>query len=193
MRKLRVTEMGRLTVDEYRRAAKVPLTVVLDGVRSAHNVGSILRTCDAFRIAGVMLCGITPAPPSAEIHKTALGAEDSVSWRHYATTTEAIAALRAEGCHRVWAVEQCEGSTTLRQATHHMTTLPHGTPVAIVLGNEVHGVGQEAIDLCDACIEIAQYGTKHSLNVAVAAGIVIHALATTADREGEAGREAAMQ
>lgn len=189
MRKLRVTEMQRLTPDEYRRAPKVPLTVVLDDVRSANNVGSILRTCDAFRITEVVLCGITPVPPMAAIHKTALGAEDSVSWHHEASATAAVTALRAAGCH-VWAAEQCEGSTPLCQAADMIAAAGsdsddrHARPsVAVVFGNEVKGVAQHVVDLCDGCIEIPQYGTKHSLNVAVAAGIVIHSLARALGRE----------
>ena len=192
MRKLKITEMHRLTADQYRRAPKVPLTVVLDDVRSANNVGSILRTCDAFRIQQVVLCGITPQPPLPAIHKTALGAEDSVSWRHVTEATETLTALRTAG-YTLWAVEQCEGSMTLDQAADIIVarcreTLPTSAdishaaapginPVAIIFGNEVRGVDQRVIDLCHACIEIPQYGTKHSLNVAVAAGIVIHRLA----------------
>lgn len=167
MRKLKVTEMGRLTVEEYHAAEKLPVVVVLDHVRSLHNVGSVLRTADAFRLAGVALCGITATPPSAEIHKTALGAEDSVAWRYYKDTREAVAELREAG-YKVLAVEQCEGSQMLSSLR-----LDAAGRYALVVGNEVKGVSQDVVDMCDGCIEIPQYGTKHSLNVSCAAAIVI--------------------
>lgn len=167
MRKLRVTEMNRLTVDEFKKAGKMPLTVVLDDVRSMYNVGSVLRSCDAFRVEAVWLCGITAAPPHPEIHKTALGAEDSVEWRHFASAAEAVAELQARGV-RVMAVEQCEGSTRLDDFRPEP-----GAAYAVVLGNEVKGVHQDVVDACDGCLEIPQYGTKHSLNVSVTAGIVV--------------------
>ena len=167
MRKLRITEMRRLSVEEFRAAGKLPLTVVLDDIRSQHNIGSVLRTCDAFRIENVLLCGITATPPTAEIHKTALGAEDSVSWKHCDSAAEAVRLLKSNGC-TVYAVEQCEGSTMLQRLE-----LNGGGKYAIVLGNEVKGVRQEVVDLCDGCVEIPQFGTKHSLNVSVAAGIVL--------------------
>lgn len=167
MRKLKVTEMNRLTVDEFRTSDKMPLTVVLDDVRSLYNVGSVLRSCDAFRVEEVVLCGITAAPPHPEIHKTALGAEDSVSWRHADSALEAVRELRRQGV-TVMAVEQCEGSTMLN------TFVPEtGRRYAIVLGNEVKGVRQDVVDECDGCLEIPQFGTKHSLNVSVTAGIVV--------------------
>lgn len=165
--------MARLTVDEFHEAAKLPLTVVLDDVRSAHNVGSIFRTCDAFRVERIILCGITSTPPSAEIHKTALGAEDSVAWEYYPTAMEAVDMLHHKG-YNVIAVEQCEGSVLLQSLTNK-----HDKRCAIILGNEVKGVHQEVIDLCDGCIEIPQYGTKHSLNISVAAGIVIWEIASS--------------
>lgn len=168
MRKLKITEMGRMSVEEFRRADKLPLVVVLDHVRSLYNVGSVLRTADAFRLAGVALCGITATPPNAEIHKTALGAEDSVCWRYFPDTLEAVRRLQAEG-YTVLAVEQCEGSTML-----HDFTPREGARYAVVLGNEVKGVQQEVVDACAGCLEIPQYGTKHSLNVSVTAGIVIY-------------------
>ena len=167
MRKLRVTEMNRLTVDEFKAADKLPLIVVLDDVRSMYNVGSVLRSCDAFRVEEVLLCGITAVPPHPEIHKTALGAEDSVSWRHYESAMEAVAELKSRGV-RVMAVEQCEGSTMLNEFTPE-----EGRRYAVVLGNEVKGVRQEVVDACDGCLEIPQFGTKHSLNVSVTAGIVV--------------------
>ncbi len=171
MRKLRTIEMGRLTVDEFKEAEKMPLTVVLDDVRSMYNVGSVFRTGDAFRIEAVWLCGISATPPATEIHKTALGAEDSVEWHYCPTAAEAVARLRAGGC-RVLAVEQAEGSTKL-----HEFSPERGVRYAVVLGNEVKGVHQEVIDLCDGCLEIPQFGTKHSMNVSVTAGIIIYRFA----------------
>ena len=168
MRKLRTIEMKRLTAEEYRQAEKVPLVVVLDDVRSMHNVGSVLRTADAFRLEGVWMCGITGTPPHAEIHKTALGAEDSVDWRYCTTALEAVKKLKEEGVE-VLAVEQAEGSTMLQDFSRDPSRR-----YAIVLGNEVKGVHQEVIDQCDGCLEIPQNGTKHSMNVSVAAGIVIY-------------------
>ena len=167
MRKLKVTEMNRLTVDEFKDAEKLPLTVVLDDVRSMYNVGSVLRSCDAFRVKAVVLCGITATPPHPEIHKTALGAEDSVAWRHAGSALDAVRELQSRGV-TVMAVEQCEGSTMLD------TFRPDpARSYAVVLGNEVKGVSQAVVDACDGCLEIPQYGTKHSLNVSVTAGIVV--------------------
>ena len=160
--------MKRLTIEEYREAEKVPLIVVLDDVRSMHNVGSVLRTADAFRLEAVWMCGITGTPPHAEIHKTALGAEDNVDWRYFDNALEAVKKLKEESVE-VLAVEQAEGSTMLQD---FKPTPSHR--YAIVLGNEVKGVHQEVIDLCDGCLEIPQRGTKHSMNVSVAAGIVIY-------------------
>ena len=159
--------MGRLTVDEFKTAEKLPLTVVLDDVRSLYNVGSVLRSCDAFRVEAVVLCGITATPPHAEIHKTALGAEDSVEWRYCASALDAVEELRRRGV-TVMAVEQCEGSTMLDEFRPEA-----GRRYAVVLGNEVKGVRQEVVDACDGCLEIPQFGTKHSLNVSVTAGIVV--------------------
>ncbi len=160
--------MARLSVSEFKEADKMPLVVVLDDVRSMYNVGSVFRTGDAFRIEAVCLCGISATPPSTEIHKTALGAEDSVEWRYYASATEAVAHLRSAG-YEVLAVEQVEGSTKL----HHFSP-ERGRRYAVVFGNEVKGVRQEVVDLCDGCLEIPQFGTKHSMNVSVTAGIVIY-------------------
>ena len=167
MRKLKVTEMGRLTLGEFREAEKQPIAVVLDHVRSLHNVGSVFRTSDAFCIEEVLLCGITAQPPHPEIHKTALGAEESVSWHYFKETDEAVDYLRKQG-YTLLAIEQCEGSTLLQNFRKE-----EGKRYAVVLGNEVKGVQQHIVDKCDGCIEIPQWGTKHSLNVSVAAGIVL--------------------
>lgn len=169
MRKLRTIEMNRLTIDEFKESAKLPLIVVLDDVRSLYNVGSVFRTGDAFRIEAVYLCGITATPPHPEIHKTALGGEDSVDWRYFQTAEEAVAELHRNG-YFVYAIEQVEGSTKLQDLTLPATKKPK---TAVVFGNEVKGVHQTVVDLCDDCLEIPQFGTKHSLNVSVTAGIVI--------------------
>ena len=160
--------MKRLTVEEFRSSEKVPLVVVLDDVRSMHNVGSVLRTADAFRLEAVYLCGITGCPPHSEIHKTALGAEDSVEWKHFDTALEAVRVLRSEGC-KVFSVEQAEGSIMLPEFSPEA-----GGRYAVVLGNEVKAAHQEVIDERDGCLEIPQWGTKHSMNVSVVAGIVIY-------------------
>ncbi|OAV67489.1 putative TrmH family tRNA/rRNA methyltransferase [Bacteroidales bacterium Barb6XT] len=168
MRKLKITELNRLTPEAFKASQKIPLIVVLDHVRSLHNVGSVFRTSDAFRVEAVYLCGITARPPHAEIHKTALGAEDTVAWRYWADTPEAVAFLKKEG-YTVCAVEQAEGSMMLDAGL----PLAKGGKYAVILGNEVKGVQQAVVDSCDMCMELPQYGTKHSLNVSVAAGIVI--------------------
>ena len=159
--------MNRLDVAAFKAAEKLPLIVVLDNVRSVHNVGSIFRTADAFRLAGVWLCGITATPPSVDIHKTALGAEESVDWRYFSTTAEAVAALKAEG-YVVASVEQCHRSTLLTD--FELDSAQH---YALVMGHEVHGVAQDVVDASDLVIEIPQMGTKHSMNVSVAAGVVM--------------------
>ena len=188
--KLTTAEMGRMTIDQYRKADKLPLTVVLDNVRSQHNIGAVFRTADAMRIERVVLCGICCCPPNQELHKTALGAEESVEWIYYKDTTEAVKALQAEG-YTVYAVEQAHDSMTLEEAAEQFTmhnaqfTIPPKT--AIVLGHEVFGVQQEVVDLCDGCIEIPQYGTKHSMNVSVTAGIVMYRL-SGAMRAAEGGK-----
>ena len=171
MRKLRTIEMKRLSVDEFHEAEKTPLIVVLDDVRSMHNVGSVLRTADAFRLEAVYLCGITGCPPHSEIHKTALGAEDSVTWKYFSTTMEAVHELKGRGV-TVFSIEQAEGSTKLPSFQ-----AGKGKCYAVVLGNEVKGVHQEVIDASDGCIEIPQFGTKHSMNVSVTAGIIIYKFA----------------
>lgn len=165
MRKLSTSEMGRLTVEEYKRSDKLPLTVVIDNVRSQHNIGSIFRTSDAFRVERICICGISSTPPHREIHKTALGAEESVEWQHYESTEECVAMLKKEG-YKVFAVEQAEGSESPEKIEFQGKT-------AIVFGNEVEGVGDKVMEMVDGCIEIPQYGTKHSLNVSCAAAIVI--------------------
>ncbi|MGM9675269.1 MAG: RNA methyltransferase [Bacteroidaceae bacterium] len=173
MRKLTVLEMNRMSVEDFHKADKLPLVVVLDNVRSMYNVGSVFRTGDAFRIAGIMLCGITCRPPHVEIHKTALGAEDSVEWEYFEHTTDAVEKLRERG-FTILAVEQCEGSTMLQ----HFRA-DRERKYAVVLGNEVKGVQQQVVDNCDGCLEIPQFGTKHSMNVSVTAGIVIWHFAST--------------
>lgn len=159
--------MQRLSVDEFHEAPKIPLIVVLDDVRSLHNVGSVFRSADAFRVEAVYLCGITATPPHPEIHKTALGGEDSVAWRYFPTATEAVESLHNDGFF-VYSIEQVEGSTKLQNLQ-----LDTDKRYAVVLGNEVKGVHQEVVDMSDGCLEIPQFGTKHSLNVSVTAGMVI--------------------
>lgn len=166
-RKLKLEELNRLSVEEFRTAEKIPLTVVLDNVRSQHNIGSVFRTGDAFRVEEILLCGITATPPNAEIHKTALGAEDSVQWHYLDETLTAVRQLQDSG-YTVYAVEQAEKSLSLETME-----LQRDKKYAVILGHEVHGVQQPVVDACDGCIEIPQFGTKHSLNVSVAAGIVI--------------------
>ena len=171
MRKIRTIEMKRLTVEEYQQSEKMPLVVVLDDVRSMYNIGSVFRTCDAFRVEAVFLCGICQTPPSTEIHKTALGAEDAVSWQYFPSAMDAVRLLQ-EQCYTVLSVEQVEHSTKLQ------TFVPQqGCRYAVVLGNEVKGVRQEVVDASDGCLEIPQLGTKHSMNVSVTAGIIIYKFA----------------
>ena len=159
--------MDRLTPEEYLRRDKLPIVVVLDDVRSMNNIGSIFRTADAFRIEALVLCGITATPPHTDIHKTALGAEESVPWRYAHSSLEAVKELRAEG-YQVLALEQVHDSLKLD------TLIPEPNQgYALVLGNEVHGVKEEVVQQVDHCLEIPQFGTKHSLNVSVAAGIAL--------------------
>ena len=230
MRKLKITEMGRMNVEEFRASEKMPLIVVLDDVRSMYNVGSVFRTADAFRVEAIYLCGITAQPPHPEIHKTALGAEDTVAWQHFPTALDAVNTLKQQG-YTVFSIEQCEGSTLLNELGTFSSTESirneelgvHNNPkpstlnpkpstlnpkpstlnsqlstlnpklsalnsklsalnsklstvnskYALILGNEVKGVHQEVVDASDGCIEIPQFGTKHSLNVSTTAGIVI--------------------
>ena len=166
-RKLKINELNRISAKEFKRVEKLPLVVVLDNVRSLHNIGSVFRTSDAFRVERIYLCGITATPPHPEMHKTALGAEFTVDWTYVNNAVEAVENLRREG-YTVYSVEQAEGSIMLED----LTLDPSGK-YAVVMGNEVKGVQQEVINASDGCIEIPQYGTKHSLNVSVTAGIVI--------------------
>lgn len=158
--------MQRLSIEEFKEAEKLPLIVVLDDVRSLYNVGSVFRSCDAFRVEAVYLCGITATPPNAEIHKTALGGEDSVDWKYFATADEAVKALHEDGVF-VYSIEQVEGSTKLQDLQLEPRRY------AVVFGNEVKGVHQSVVDASDGCLEIPQFGTKHSLNVSVTAGVVV--------------------
>jgi tRNA G18 (ribose-2'-O)-methylase SpoU len=167
MKKLKITEMNRLTPEEFKSTSKLSLVVVLDNVRSLHNVGSVFRTGDAFLIEAVYLCGITSTPPHAEIHKTALGAENTVDWTYFEDTHIAVNQLKKDG-YTVFAIEQAIGSTLLPELELDKTK-----KYAVILGNEVKGVQQSVVDQCDGCIEIPQYGTKHSLNVSVTGGIII--------------------
>lgn len=195
MRKLRTIEMKRLSLDEFKEAEKLPLIVVLDDVRSLYNVGSVFRCGDAFRIEAVFLCGITACPPNAEIHKTALGGEDSVTWKYFENTEDAVQQLQNDG-YFVYSIEQVEGATKLQnlnesinissdnnrqndgltteQSRESISPTTYGHPhYAVILGNEVKGVKQTVVDMCDGCLEIPQFGTKHSLNVSTTAGIVM--------------------
>ncbi|MDR0872076.1 MAG: RNA methyltransferase [Prevotellaceae bacterium] len=165
--KKKITELNRLSVEKFKETEKIPLIVVLDNVRSLHNVGSVFRTADAFLVEGVYLCGITSVPPNAEIHKSALGAEFSVDWRYFEDACEAVSDLKCAG-YTVFAVEQVENSIKLPDLQ-----LEKGRKYAVVLGNEVKGVQQAVVDMCDASVEIPQFGTKHSLNVSIAGGVVI--------------------
>lgn len=167
LEKKTIWDLGRDTLQQYRARRKMPLTVVLDNVRSLNNIGSIFRTSDAFLVERIMLCGITATPPSAEIHKTALGAEDSVAWEYFPDTALALEQLRREG-RRICVLEQVKGSIALQ------SFMPQpGESYALVVGHEVKGVDPEVVDAADVCLEIPQMGTKHSLNVAVSAGLAI--------------------
>lgn len=165
MRKLTTDELNRISKDDFERAEKIPIIIVLDNIRSLSNVGAFFRTADAFRIEALYLCGITACPPHREIHKTALGADETVKWRYFETTEVACQQLKADG-YGIFAVEQIEGSVPLQDFVFEPRT-------AYILGNEVEGVGEEALPFCDGAIELPQEGTKHSLNVSVCAGIVM--------------------
>lgn len=160
-------ELNRKTVAEFRESDKIPVIVVLDNIRSMHNVGSVFRTADAFLLQGIYLCGYTPQPPHRDIHKTALGATETVQWKYLASTQEAVQELREAG-YQLWAVEQVENSIPLNRFDANQPA-----PLAVVFGNEVSGVDAEIIKACNGCIEIPQLGMKHSLNISVAAGIVL--------------------
>lgn len=166
-RKLLNSELNRLTPEQYRQAEKTPVILVLDNIRSQHNIGAAFRTADAFRVEKIILCGICAVPPSAEIHKAALGAEDAVEWEYAADTLAALHTLRRNG-YTLAAVEQTECAIPLQDFIPH-----NGKKYALVFGNEVKGVQQAAVDACDCCIEIPQAGMKHSLNVSVSIGIVL--------------------
>ncbi|MCT4698424.1 RNA methyltransferase [Tenacibaculum haliotis] len=167
MRKLKNSELGRITVDEFKQTEKTPIIVVLDNIRSLNNVGSVFRTSDAFLIEKIYLCGITATPPNKEIHKTALGATESVAWEHVESTIELVEKLKQDNV-KVLAIEQAENSTKLNKFTPEANQ-----KYAVVMGNEVKGVQQEVVSAADFCIEIPQLGTKHSLNISVSCGVVL--------------------
>ena len=167
MQKLSMEQLGRLSVEEYKKTSKTPVVVVLDNVRSALNVGSVFRTSDAFRVEKIFLCGITATPPNAEIRKTAIGAEQSVDFEYFKNTVQAVEKLKNDG-YKIFAVEQAKESVSLENLD-----LQGVDKLVLVFGNEVKGVDDSVMDICDNCIEIPQFGTKHSLNVSVSAGIVI--------------------
>ena len=167
MRKLSMDELNRKSVDEFKRSEKKPVIVVLENIRSAYNVGSVFRTADAFLLEAIYICGYTCKPPHKEIKKTALGAEDSVTWKHFDSTDLAIDELHDLG-YKIFAVEQAEGSMMLNELNY----VP-GDKIAVIFGNEVTGVEQATILQCEGCIEIPQFGMKHSLNIATAAGVVL--------------------
>jgi 23S rRNA (guanosine2251-2'-O)-methyltransferase len=167
MRKLRNEELNRMDVSRFRESEKTPLVILLDNVRSLHNIGSVFRTADAFLVEAIYLCGITACPPHKDIQKTALGATETVEWKYFQHTVDAVKQLQEKG-YRVYAAEQAEGSIFLQDFV-----LSPGRGLAVVLGHEVDGVSQEVIHACDGCIEVPQYGSKHSLNIAVCAGIVV--------------------
>ncbi len=167
MEKKTIWDLHRMSVEEYRNAEKLPVVVVVDNVRSLNNIGSLFRTCDCLGVEGIALCGISACPPSPEIHKTALGAEDSVAWSYHASTLEAVEGLRQAG-YLMCCLEQVKGSVSLDEFVPDP-----GRKVALVVGNEVDGVDPAVVDACDVCLEIPQFGTKHSLNVTISAGIAL--------------------
>ena len=165
MRKLKTTELGRMSVTEFKSAEKWPICLVLDNIRSMNNVGSMFRTSDAFLVKTMYLCGITACPPHRDITKTAIGAENSVHWEYHKNTMDVIQQLKNEG-YFIYAIEQAIGSVSLKDIEYP------NQPIAFVMGNEIDGVQQEVIDNCHACLEIPQLGTKHSFNVAVTCGMI---------------------
>lgn len=167
MKKLANEELNRISVDDFKKTEKSKLVVVLDNIRSLHNIGSVFRTSDAFLVESIYLCGITATPPNKEIHKTALGATESVNWKYFKTTNEAIDTLRKNG-FKIYAIEQAENSASLLDMT-----FDSNQPTAVIFGNEVYGVEQQVVDNCDACIEVPQLGTKHSFNISVTVGMVL--------------------
>lgn len=167
MEKKTIWDLDRPGIEEYKTRRKLPLTVVLDNVRSLNNIGSIFRTCDAFAVEGIALCGITACPPSPEIHKTALGAEDSVDWKYYPDTIRCVGELKEQG-YTICCLEQVKGSVELQDFRPDPSAR-----YAVILGHEVNGVDQKVVDCCDLCLEIPQRGTKHSLNVSVSGGVAI--------------------
>lgn len=167
MRKLKNNELGRISVDEFKQTKKTPIIVVLDNIRSLNNIGSVFRTSDAFLIEKIYLCGITATPPNKEIHKTALGATESVAWEYIENTIDLIESLKKDKV-KVLAIEQAENSTMLNEFTPETDQ-----KYAVVMGNEVKGVQQEVVSASDFCIEIPQLGTKHSLNISVSCGVVL--------------------
>jgi 23S rRNA (guanosine2251-2'-O)-methyltransferase len=166
-------ELNRKSVEEYKTALKFPVLVVLDNIRSMHNVGSVFRTADAFLLQGIYLCGYTPQPPHRDIHKTALGATETVDWKYFSSASAAVGALKEAG-YTIIAIEQVEGSIALNKFFFHQND-----KLAIIFGNEVSGIDQEILSRCDAFVEIPQMGMKHSLNISVAAGIVLWELVRT--------------
>lgn len=167
MKKLSMDELNRLSVEEFKEAKKNKVIAVLDNVRSMHNVGSVFRTADSFLITAVMLCGYTPQPPHRDIHKTALGATETVDWMYFENTVDAVTALKQNG-YKVYGIEQVDTSEKLDGHT-----FSGDEQIAVVFGNEVHGVAHEVLEICDGIVEIPQEGTKHSLNISIAAGIVL--------------------
>ena len=173
MQKLSMDQLNRKTVNEFKQSEKIPIVVVLDNIRSMHNVGSVFRTADAFLLQGIYLCGYTPQPPHRDIHKTALGATETVEWKYAANAVDALKSLKEQG-YQVFAVEQVKESIALQNFNFEQEA-----KLAVIFGNEVTGVGEEVLKLCDGSIEIPQLGMKHSLNISVAAGIVLWEMVRT--------------
>jgi tRNA G18 (ribose-2'-O)-methylase SpoU len=177
MRKLKLSELNRITVEEFKTSEKTPIIIVLDNVRSLHNIGSIFRTADAFRLESIYLCGITGTPPNKEIHKTALGSTESMDWKYFENTSDAVNSLK-ENNYSVYAVEQAEGSISLNEFE-----FPKSGKIALIFGNEVNGVEENIMQHVTGCIEIPQFGIKHSLNISVSVGIVIWELFQKAHKD----------